>query len=77
MPEVQLLQHFLNKNTEFTDTLHTNDRVCYACYKSHLVVVKHIKNFVRSNDEDLKDLISEIKQNMPRLSEIKNLGDCN
>lgn len=34
------------------------------------IVVKHIKNLVMSNDEDLKDLISEIKQKMPRLSEV-------
>ena len=42
--EPALLQQFLTINTEFKDIIHKDDRICYACYKSHLVTVKHIKN---------------------------------
>jgi len=57
--------------TQNSDILHPDDRICYVCYKSHLVTVKHIKNLVVSIDTDLKSLILEIKQSTPMLSEIK------
>ena len=76
VPEPELLQHFLNTNTEFKDTFHPNDRVCYACYKSHLSIVKHIKNLAISTDADLKDLLLSIKQSLPRLSEMKSWDDA-
>ncbi len=62
VPEPELLQHFLSTDTEFSDILHPDG------YKSHLVVVK---NVVISTDANLADLIVDIKQNLPRLSEIK------
>ncbi len=71
VPEPVVLQHFLNTNTEFKGTFQPDDRVCYACYKSHLIAVKHAKNVVTSTDGDLTDLISEIKQNLPRLSDVR------
>ena len=76
VPEPELLQHFLNTNTEFKDTFHPNDCVCYACYKSNLSIVKHIKNLAISTDTDLKDLLLSIKQSLPRLSEIKSWDDA-
>ena len=66
-----ILQKFLNENTHFTDALYPEDRVCYACHRSHLVLVKHhIKETVQSIDTDLKDLISRNKHSSPHIEEI-------
>ena len=62
---------FLNNNTEFKDSLHPDDRVCYACYRSHLVIVKHNTQSVQSTDSELQELISKIKCSLPNLTEIK------
>ena len=72
VPEPELLQRFLNTNTEFNNVFCPNDCVCYTCYKSHSVIARHIKNLTISKDKDLNALILEIKQSLPRLSEIKN-----
>ncbi len=77
VPEPVVLQHFLNTNTEFKGTFQPDDRVCYTCYKSHLIAVKHVNNLVTSTDADRTDLLSEIKQNLPRLSDVRTLGECN
>ena len=39
-PEPALLQQFLTTNSEFKNIIDKDDRVCYACYKFHLVTVK-------------------------------------
>ena len=56
IPEPELLQPFLLNNTDFQGSLSPDDRVCYACYKSHLATVKHIKQSVKSTDSDLQHL---------------------
>ena len=37
----------------------TDDRVCYACYKSHLIIIKLVNNTVHSTDVDLRLLIAK------------------
>lgn len=67
VPEPELLQRFLNTNTEFSDILHPGDRVCYVGYKSHLVAVKQMNYelLTVNTDAGLTDLIVDIKQNLP------------
>lgn len=71
IPELDIIQHFLQSNTEFRETLQPDDRICYTCYKSHLVIVKHMKQIVCSSDSDLRDLVRQIKQSQPRISHLK------
>ena len=71
VPEPQLLQQFLQENTEFTSTFDDEDRVCCACYQSHMAIVKHIKQSVQSTDSDLKNIISTIKHSLGTVGEIQ------
>ena len=71
-PEPEILQRFLQDNTEFTGDLSPNDRVCYVCYRSHLAIVKHCKLSVRSCDADLEQLISSLQSNLCRIEEINS-----
>ena len=60
-PEPALIQQFLQQNTEFTGEIGAEDHVCYACYKAHLVTIKHMHNTTTSTDADLASLIDKIK----------------
>ena len=35
-PQPDIIQKYLRENTEFSGEICNDDRVCYACYKSHL-----------------------------------------
>ena len=37
-PEPDLIQKHLQENTDFSGQISTEDRVCYACYRSHLFI---------------------------------------
>lgn len=64
-PEPDMMQEFLVINTEFSGQICPEDRVCYACYRSHLFVIKHIQNCIRSTDSHLSTLIDKIKEEIP------------
>ena len=59
-PEPAIVQTILAENTEFTEEIKSDDRVCYACYKSHLVIIKHVQNSSHSTDAELQDLIDKL-----------------
>ena len=40
-PDPALVQRFLQQNTEFSGQISIEDRVCYACYRAHLIIIKH------------------------------------
>ena len=69
-PEPALIQQFLQQNTEFTGEISVEDRVCYACYKAHLVTIKHMHNTTTSTDADLASLIDKIKNEISSTSNI-------
>ena len=60
-PEPKLVQAFLWKNTKFTEEIKPDDRVCYACYKSHLVIIRHTQNSSFSHSAELCKLINKLK----------------
>ena len=39
----------------------TNNQICNACYKAHLVVIKHSNSAVESLDEDLASVIRKLR----------------
>ena len=69
-PEPTLIQHFLEKNTNYSGEINADDRVCYACYRAHLFTIKHLSNTISSNDADLSHLLQQVKHNMIQLSDI-------
>ena len=50
-PDPALVQSFLVQNTDFREEIIATDRVCYACYKSHLVISKHMHSTTSSTDD--------------------------
>ena len=75
-PRPVLVQTFLQQNTEFIGTINPQDRVCYACYKSHLVIIKHTQKNITSTDVDLSTQIKRIKSEMSSLSDIHTLDQA-
>ena len=61
-PEPELIQIFLQQNTEFSDVINADSRVCYACYKAHLLIIKHMQNTITSTDADLSSSTTLQKQ---------------
>ena len=69
-PEPELIQLFLQQNTEFSGVINADSRVCYACYKAHLIIIKHKQNTITSTDADLSSSINKIKSEMCNISDI-------
>ena len=55
---------------EFTGQISAEGRVCYACYKAHLVTIKHMDNTTTSTDADLASLLDKIKNEISSTSHI-------
>jgi len=58
-PEPGKIQEYLLKNTGFEGVIGNECKVCFACYKSHLQILKCVKTI--STDSDLLALISALK----------------
>ena len=74
-PNAAIIQERLTKTTGFNGTLLSEDRVCFACYKSHLVILQEEKKI--SRDSDLQSLIEEVRQKTCQpttLQEVSNLA---
>lgn len=57
----QVISKHLKETTGFDGTISHTDSVCYACYKTHWLILGGIKV---STDEDLTDLITTISENL-------------
>ena len=77
-PVPAVVQSFLANNTEFTEEIKSDDRVCYACYKLHLVIIKHVQNSSQSTDAQLQELIhfDSLKTNLPDILHINTFDDA-
>jgi hypothetical protein len=73
-PDPTTIRLYLAEKTGYEGTLSENDRVCFACYKSHLHIMKHTPNL--STDSDLNELIMETKRTMVRLEDVKTADDA-
>ena len=72
-PEPELIQKFLVQNTEFSGEIGTEDRVCYVCYRAHLITIKHLQNTTTSTDADLSTTIERIKRDTSTVTDIHTL----
>ena len=66
-----LIEQYLKENTEFDCQISDQDRVCYACYRSHLITLQQSDNF--SSDEDLKQLITTLSEQVQKPCEVKSI----
>ena len=71
-PDSETIQKYLMQNTGFEGTIPKEGRVCPACYKSHLVI---LKKQPPSCDTDLQLLINDIKASRQSLETLRNEDD--
>ena len=71
-PNPKLVQQVLGERTGFEETIPTSARVCAPCYKAHLLI---IKEGPKSIDQDLIQLIIDLKRGIPSSDKIKIKGD--
>lgn len=66
-----MIENFLRANmSNYSGQISPHDRVCHACYRSHLFLIKHLQNSTQSTDSDLATLLDQIKGGIPALSEV-------
>ena len=64
-PQPNVIQKYLKKNADFSGYIINENRVCYACYQSHLVTIKRLNSTVHSTDSDLRSLLDTIQSDTP------------
>ena len=70
-PNPLIIQSHLIETAGFEGSITCNDKVCYNCYKSHLVILNANKQV--SRDSDLLLEISTLKHNAKAINELGNL----
>ena len=73
-PDVKTIRTYLAENTGYEGTLNENDKVCFACYKSHLHILKCSTS--KSIDTDLEEIILVTKCNTMQASDVKSVDDA-
>ena len=58
-PLPKLVEEHLKASTGFEGKIRENDRVCYSCYRSHLVIIQTSRSI--SNDSDLEELVEGLQ----------------
>ena len=58
-PEPEIIKKYLHDNASYDGDINEHDKVCYACYRAHLVILKQ-KDKLISFDADLKDIITTL-----------------
>ena len=49
-PNAELIREHLTDTTGFNGTLLSGDKICFACYKSHLVILQEEKKLSWDGD---------------------------
>ena len=74
-PDPETIRTYLEETTGYEGTLNDGDKVCFACYKSHLHILKHSQS--KSTDADLDEVIKVTTQNIiPHVSDVKSADDA-
>ena len=62
-PQPKFIENHLKENMGFVGTNGGNDKVCYICYRSHLVILQQQSSV--SKDSDLQQLITTVADQIP------------
>ena len=62
-PQPALIEHYLKENTGYEGSIKESDKVCYVCYRSHLVILQQRND--SSTDKDLLQLIATLSKQIP------------
>ena len=72
-PDVPHILKYLQEKTGFEGELTENTKICYACYKSHLQMLKEANTI--STNNDLFKLITSFKQSIIPVQAVKCIED--
>ena len=73
-PNTERIQSYLVDKTSYEGVINNGDKVYFACYKSHLQILKQSQN--KSIDTDLVELIEVFKFSIIHVSDVKNVDDA-
>jgi hypothetical protein len=59
-PSPHIVEKILQETTDFQGQIRSNDKVCYSCYKSHLVSLEGHTSAAVSVDSNLQELLSNL-----------------
>ena len=74
-PQPEVIQQHLRENTGFDGYVKAQNKVCYTCYKCHLLILQ--QNKMISRDSDLQKLITTCKQQIPPAEIIRSSAMAN
>ena len=69
----QCNERYLKETTNFEGSITEGDKVCYPCYKSHLVLLKQTKS--ASTDDELESIIHVTNQKLLQ-TQVHNSDDA-
>ena len=72
-PNPVMIEKYLQDNTGFEGNVRAQDKVCFPCYKSFLVIL--LEHKPTSTDDDLQMLISTYSQQIPTTDDITTVND--
>ena len=72
-PQPTIIEPYLRENMGFEGNIKESDKVCYACYRSHLIILQ--KRNEISTDSDLADLITTLSHQIHAPNTIQSTSD--
>ena len=75
-PKPAVIEQFLKENTDFEYHIRDQDRVCYVCYRSHLITLQQSDNLLFSSDEDLQELITTLSDQVPLTVKVTTIQEA-
>ena len=75
-PQPEVIEKHLRDNTDYDGHINNHDKVCYACYRAHLVILKRGDD-IASSDSHLQQLIMTLSQQISsNVSSVKEAIDA-
>ena len=74
-PDQQRIQQYVTDKTGYEGEIPEGSKVCFTCYKSHLLMFKDAKTI--STDADLSQLLNSLKLSLAAIHTVKNIDTLN
>ena len=65
-PNPRVIEHHLHDHSEFDGHIDESDKICYTCYRAHLVILQHYDTV--SLDTDLENLLDMLSKQTTTIS---------
>ena len=72
-PKPEVIEEHLRENTGFEGHVKAQDKVCFTCYKSHLIILQQSRTI--SRDTDLQQLLTSCRQKILPADSVRSQDD--